>query len=179
VLAFSDMVRRVLPLDDVPVPDAFAPVDPDAVKVFLDLEGVHERLARGRVVARKWGRPPSYTVMLANRGLFRATAARAVGGLRRHAGGEFGADWPWLLRLALLGDFVRVALPLVEKTYRPTSLSATWRHSLRQRAGVLAACHAEVARAGLPAREALALHGTLLFSAAQRQRWSLHKRSHP
>jgi glycosyltransferase involved in cell wall biosynthesis len=179
VLAFSDMVRRVVLPGDVAPGVGSAPVDPAAVKVFADLEGVHERLARGRVVARKWGRPPSYSVMLANRGLFRAAAARAIGGLRRHAGGEFGADWPWLLRLALLGDFVRVASPLVEKCYRPTSLSATWRHSLRQRAGLLAACHGEVARAGLPTREALALHRELLESAVRRQWWTLHKRFHP
>ena len=178
VLTFSDMVRRVVAPDDDAGAIAPAAPGPDDVKVYLDLEGVRERLARGRIVAAKWGRPPSYSVMLANRGVFRASAARAVGGLRRHAGGEFGADWPWLLALALRGDFVRVPSPLVEKTYRPTSLSATWRHSLRERAGVLLSCHREVARAALPLGEACALHRALLVGAARRQWWALHKRSH-
>jgi len=177
VLAFSDMVRRVVASGDEPPGRDHRPPAPDGVKVYLDLDGVRERLARGRIVAQKWGRPPSYSVMVANRGLFRASAARAVGGLRRHAGGEYGADWPWLLRLALIGEFVRVPLPLVEKSYRPTSLSATWRHSLRARAGVLLACHREVARAALPMREALALHQALLVGAARRQWWSLHRRA--
>jgi glycosyltransferase involved in cell wall biosynthesis len=130
VLAFSDMIRRVVEPGDSLDVQTPSPSALESVKVYLDLDGVNERVKRGVVVARKWGRPPSYAVMLANRGLFRASAAREIGGLHAHFAGEFGADWPWLLRLSLLGEFVRVPEALVEKSYRRTSLSATWRFSL-------------------------------------------------
>jgi glycosyltransferase involved in cell wall biosynthesis len=176
VLAFSDMIRRVVEPGtslDVQTP---SPPAPESVKVYLDLDGVHERVKRGVVVARKWGKPPSYAVMLANRGLFRASAAREIGGLRAHFAGEFGADWPWLLRLSMLGEFVRVPEALVEKSYRRTSLSATWRYSLWQRMGALTACMLETRKAGLPVAEELTIHGALLGYAAKRQWWALNKK---
>lgn len=178
VLAFSDMIRWVME-PGVPPEVRSTSSSPESVKTYLDLEGVHERVKRSVIVARKWGRPPSYAVMLANRGLFRAAAAREIGGLRAHFAGEFGADWPWLLRLSMLGDFVRVPEALVEKSYRPTSLSATWRYSLWQRMGALTACMLETRRARLPLAEELAIQGALLKYAAKRQWWALHRKWHP
>ena len=165
VLAFSDMIRRVV---------AAGP-GPEDIKVYLDLEGVTDRLERGIRVARKWGKSPSYVVMLANRGLFRASAARQVGGLRRHIAGEFGADWPWLLHLSLLGEFVRVPEALVEKCYRPTSLSASWKYSFWQRLGALTACMTEIRRAKLPIAEELVIQRKLVECALKRQWWAIHK----
>jgi len=176
VLAFSDMIRRVIgrmPSHDA---DPGLTLSPSSIKVYLDLEGVHERVKRGVVVARKWGTPPSYTVMLANRGLFRANAAREIGGLRPHFAGEFGADWPWLLRLSMLGDFVRVPEALVEKSYRQTSLSATWRYSLWQRMGALTACMLATREARLPMAEELAIYRALIGSAVKRQWWAFNTR---
>jgi glycosyltransferase involved in cell wall biosynthesis len=163
-LAFADMIRRFPPGDRMT----------DDVQVYLYLEGVTARAERGVRVARKWGEPPSYLVTLANRGLFRAAAAREVGGLRRHIGGEFGADWPWLLRLALIGEFTRVPEPLIEKVYRAGSVSDRWKHTLRQRLGVLVLCMCETRRAKLSPAEELAVQRALLFYAAQRQWWHLH-----
>ena len=174
VLAFSDMIRRVVEPGACLDVQTTSP-SPESVKMFLDLDGVHERVRRGVVVARKWGKPPSYAVMLANRGLFRAGAARQVGGLRAHFAGEFGADWPWLLRLSLLGEFVRVPEALVEKSYRPTSLSATWRYSLWQRMGALTACVRETRNAGLPVAEEMTIHAALLGYAAKRQWWTINR----
>ena len=173
VLAFSDMIRRVV----AAVSESFLVADPapEDIKVYLDLEGVANRRERGIRVARKWGKPPSYIVMLANRGLFRATAARKVGGLRRHFAGEFGADWPWLLHLALLGEFVRVPEALIEKCYRPTTLSATWKFSLWQRLGALIACMRETRRARLPIAEELTVQRTLVEYALKRQWWAFRK----
>lgn len=166
VLAFSDMIRRV----------GTATPTPADIKVYLDLEGVTDRVERGIRVARKEGVPPSYAVTLANRGLFRASAARQVGGLRRHIAGEFGADWPWLMRLALLGEFVRVPEALIEKSYRPTSLSALWTFSAWQRFGALAACMREVRRAGLPITDELAVQQALIDAAVRRQWWRSRRR---
>lgn len=165
VLAFSDMIRRVVAAEP----------GSENIKVYLDLEGVTDRLERGVCVARKWGKAPSYVVMLANRGLFRASAARQVGGLRRHIAGEFGADWPWLLHLSLLGEFVRVPEALVEKCYRHTSLSASWKYSVWQRFGALTACMTEIRRAELPIAEELIIQGKLIEYALKRQWWAIHK----
>jgi glycosyltransferase involved in cell wall biosynthesis len=175
VLAFSDMIRRVVAAD--PAPDDIVAADPlpETIKVYLDLEGVTDRLERGVRVARKWGEPPSYIVMLTNRGLFRGSAARQVGGLRRHIAGEFGADWPWLLRLSLLGEFVRVPEALVEKCYRHTSRSASWKFSLWQRLGALIACMRETRRARLPIAEELVLQRVLVEYALKRQWWEIRK----
>jgi GT2 family glycosyltransferase len=177
VLAFSDMVRKVVAAH--PLRESFLAADPapENIKIYLDLEGVTDRLERGVRVARKWGKPPSYVVMLANRGLFRASAARKVGGLRRHFAGEFGADWPWLLHLSLLGEFVRVPQALVEKCYRPTTLSASWKFSVWQRLGVLISCMRETRRAKLPIAEELMIQRMLVEYALKRQWWEIHKRA--
>jgi glycosyltransferase involved in cell wall biosynthesis len=159
-VAFADMIRRF---------PSGGP--PDDVQIYSYLEGVTDRAERGVRVARKWGEPPSYMVTLANRGLFRADAARRIGGLRHHPGGEFGADWPWLLHLALLGEFVRVAEPLIEKHYRAGSVSARWKHSAWQRLGVLYSCMRETRRAGLPPREEARVQRALVEYALKRRWW--------
>jgi glycosyltransferase involved in cell wall biosynthesis len=166
VLAFSDMIRRGA---------AVGPVLDD-IKVYRDLEGITDRVERGVRVARRQGKRPSYLVTVANRGLFRASAARQVGGLRRHIAGEFGADWPWLLHLSLLGEFVRVPDALIEKRYRRTSLSATWKHSAWQWMGVFFACMREIRRAKLPMAEELIIHRELVGYPLKRQWWGIHAR---
>ena len=32
-----------------------------------------------------------------------------------HLAGEYKADWPWLLQLALLGEFIHIPEPLIRK----------------------------------------------------------------
>jgi len=130
VLSFSDLQWR-LSTDSSASPNLY---------VYRDLEGVSNRLERGLRAARRAGIPPSYLVTVAYRGLFRASAARQVGGLHRHMAGEYGADWPWLLHLSLLGEFVRIPEALIEKVYRPTSLSMRWKGTAWQHIGVAGAC---------------------------------------
>ncbi|MEO0681736.1 MAG: glycosyltransferase family 2 protein [Pseudomonadota bacterium] len=65
-----------------------------------------------------WGVP--------NRGLFRASAFRRAGGMRRHAAGAFFSDWAWLMRMAGEGVFVREARVLCRKRYMDTSVSMDW-----------------------------------------------------
>lgn len=165
MLSFSDMIRRTGTEDPVP----------EDTKIYIYLEGITDRVERGVRAARPMAEPPSYFIMLANRGLFRASAARQVGGLRHHLGGEYGADWPWLLRLAILGEFVRVPEPLIEKYYPPTSITANWKFSRRQRFGVLVACVRETRRANLPLKEELKIQRALIFYALQRQWWRFRK----
>src|SRR5262249_32380122 len=115
---------------------------PRAVLAFTDVEAdgrrwVHpsldalDRAERARRVLSRHGH-----WWVPYRGLFRVAAARQIGGMRRHIAGEFMADWPWLLELALLGEFVRVPEPLVHKVWLKRGLSLGWRHSAWQRLGV-------------------------------------------
>jgi len=119
---------------------------------YIELEGVHDRVERGRRLIWKQG-----AWWIPNRGLFRADAGQRIGGVHRHLGGEYSADWPWLLHLALLGEFVRVPEPLVRKDWREDGVSRSWRGTLRQKIGVSVSCMREVRRANLPLLEELTL----------------------
>jgi len=140
VLAFSDVLSR------------------DTVVSYRELEGTPDRVARARQIIRRQG-----LWWLPNRGLFRLSAARQIGGMRTHLAGEYQADWPWLLHLALLGEFVRVPEPLIRKTFRDDSLSAQWWRVRKpwQSAAVLLACAREVRRARPPLSEEIRLHKEL------------------
>ncbi len=111
---------------------AFSDVDSNLGPYSYDLlDGVndaYERAYRILCGGGPWWVP--------NRGLIRTSVARAAGGLRRHRAGEFSADWPWLLRLAILGAFVRVPEPLLVKHFRPTGLSTSWNYGIRRRIAV-------------------------------------------
>ena len=112
--------RAVLAFSDMTVAEVGG--EPEAA-VFTALEGRTNTLDRGFAMAK---RPDDWWVP--NRGLFRASAFRAVGGIRPNELGEYSADWTWLLALALRGEFVRVPEMLCEKFYKPGSLSKTWSH---------------------------------------------------
>lgn len=140
-------------------------------KSYTRLDGVTDRLVRARWMARQRG-----SWWIPNRGVFRARAARDIGGLRRHAAGEFSADWPWLLHMSLLGEFVRIPEPLCTKIYRPDSLSRSWKFSARSWAAVTFSAMASVRRAAIPTSEKIALHQTLARFLA-RHLWRTLRRS--
>jgi hypothetical protein len=117
---------------------------------------VTDRIERARRIARHRG-----SWWIPNRGVFRARAAEAIGGLRRHREGEFSADWPWLLEMSLLGGFARVPEILVTKIYVPGSLSRTWRFGARQWAAVAGSAMTAVSRRGLPLRDRLRLRAAI------------------
>jgi glycosyltransferase involved in cell wall biosynthesis len=165
--------------DDLPEPGyveqcvAALEADPAAVLAFSDirlvrqdgtveertytrLDGLANGVERARRLARLEG-----SWWIPNRGVFRADAAREIGGLRRHAAGEFSADWPWLLEMSLLGGFVRIPQRLVTKFYLPGSLSRSWRFGARQWAAVTVSAMKAVSRRRLPLRDQLRLHATL------------------
>jgi glycosyltransferase involved in cell wall biosynthesis len=84
-------------------------------------------LARGYSMVTK---PRGWSVP--NRGLFRAEAFHLIGGIKSHDEGEFSADWPWLLHMAILGEFVRVPEALCQKFFQKTSISRNWERSAGQ-----------------------------------------------
>jgi len=152
ILAFSDIIV----------------VHPDGSREensYRVLDGVADRAKRARLIARLKG-----DWWIPYRGVFRAPAARTIGGLRRHLAGEFSADWPWLLHMSLLGEFVRVPELLCTKIIRSQSLSRGWRFGARSWNAVTLSAIGAVSRARIPIREKLALHATLV-KLARRRRW--------
>ena len=123
---------------------------------YTRLEGVTSRVERAKWVLWRqdhWFAP--------NRGVFRSEAAERIGGLKRHLAGEFSADWPWLVHMALLGESIRVPEVLVEKYYQKASLSRTWNHGLRHQLGAALSCAREIHNAHLTAKESLRLYATI------------------
>jgi glycosyltransferase involved in cell wall biosynthesis len=135
---------------------------------YPNLDGVSDRAERARRLLSRQGH-----WWVPYRGLFRVAAARQIGGMRRHVAGEFMADWPWLLRLALLGEFARVPEPLVHKVWLKRGLSRSWRYSPWQRLGVTLACLHTIRQAGFPLVAELRLHRTTLLGPLRRRWWDL------
>lgn len=146
ILAFTDM-------------DTLFPDGTHVVNRSPDFAGAANRVERAsRIIRREqdWWTP--------HRGLFRRGAAERIGGLKRHLGGEFAADWPWLIGLALIGDFVRIPEILCHKRFKKESLSRTWRYAtLRWPCAGLSGAR-EVWRANIHAEEKLRLWGRIFVS---------------
>jgi glycosyltransferase involved in cell wall biosynthesis len=136
--------------------------------VYTALEGLADPVERAKRVlwiSENWWLP--------NRGIFRASAARRVGGFKSHWAGEYKADWPWALHMALLGEHVRVPEVLCRKYIKITSLSASWRRNRRTNAAVAWSCGREIRQSDLPRAAKVRLHLTLASVAAafMRQRY--------
>jgi glycosyltransferase involved in cell wall biosynthesis len=110
---------------------------------FLALEGRRTAFERASQIVR---RPSSWYIPY--HGLFRAGGKR-VPGLERHRMGEFAADWPWVLNMALIGHFVRVPEVLYRKRRRPTSLSFGWSYSQRNWLATATGCARVIRRSRL------------------------------
>lgn len=136
------------------------------------LDGLGGRLERARAVAQLRG-----SWWIPNRGVFRASAAHAIGGLRRHLAGEFSADWPWLLHMSLLGEFVRIPQVLCTKVYTRQSLSRGWTAGARPTIAVTLSALREVARAKAPGREKLVIGRDLLRYAGRSLRQAIGRKA--
>jgi glycosyltransferase involved in cell wall biosynthesis len=159
---------------------------PDAVLAFCDvdsnlgpfrydvLEGIGDRFERARRVLLQRG--PWW---VPNRGLMRVDAVQQLGGMRRHRAGEVAADLPWLLRLALLGSFVRVPAPLISKRFRDAGLSASWQKDTCRRLAVVLACLDVIRCAGFGRLRTLRLYAEAAVFALRREFWYLRHRSGP
>jgi glycosyltransferase involved in cell wall biosynthesis len=126
---------------------------------YTEVADVSDRFERARRIIHKTGH-----WWIPNRGLFRAQAVELTGGMRRHLGGEYSADWPWLLHLSLLGEFVRVAEPLVTKVFRDNGVSTQWNRNLSRlkSTAVIFACARVIRCTRLPFREEVRLQIELL-----------------
>lgn len=156
---------------------------PNAVLAFCDvssaigtfrydvLDGITEPFERARRVLMQRG--PWW---VPNRGLIRVSAVKTLGGMRRHLAGEFGADLPWLMRLALLGEFVRVPEALIVKAFRAEGVSARWRDDLWRRLAVELACLDVVRTAKLSGRCKLRLTFDAATFVARSELWRLKTR---
>jgi glycosyltransferase involved in cell wall biosynthesis len=155
VLAFSDMRSNL------------------GIESYSELEGVTDRFERAAKLLLSAG--PWWC---AHRGLFRADAAASVGGLRRHLGGEYGADWPWLVSLALQGAFVRVPEPLVFKNRRADGLNAKLIKSTSfwKRLSVRLACLRAFRHARPTASVSMRLHAMTLVPFARGEWWDLQRK---
>lgn len=155
--ALIDDPGAVLAFSDVEVRDERGRCE---IVRYADLDGVSGSVDRGRRLLshrRPW--------WVAYRALFRLHAARRVGGLRRHRGGEIAADWPFVVGLALQGECIRVPEVLYRKQYRSTSLSRQWRFGNLPWVAAFLSCGRVVAGAELPVAERLALLATLACGA--------------
>ena len=154
--------------------NVFADMSSDrGIEAYCELEGVTDRFDRASRLLT-----PSGPWWCPNRGLFRADVATQIGGLRRHMGGEFGADWPWLMSLALRGEFVRVPEPLIFKNRRPEGLNAQFIKSATfwKRLSVRLACLREIRRARPPLVTSAQLHMRSLVSFAREERWLVQRK---
>jgi glycosyltransferase involved in cell wall biosynthesis len=141
--------QAVLAYSDVDVTD----LDGSHVHwVYTALDGAASRAERGYRVATGQG-----CWWVPNRGVFRLAPARTIGGVKVHGAGDFAADWPWLFRLSLLGEFVRAPQTLCFKFYKPGSLSKSWVQSPHQHFEVGAAILRELWNSELTSREKLSL----------------------
>lgn len=121
--------------------------------VFDSCDGVTRPADRAeRIVAR---RGPWWVCY---RSVVRMTAFREIGGLTTNWRGEFSADMPWVLRLAIAGELVRVPRVLYTKHRRPTSVSRLWSYGVLDRLAVLLSCWKAVAGSRLSTVSALPVY---------------------
>ena len=133
------------------------------IRSFTELDAVTSAYERGRRLVLRQGR-----WWVAFRCLFRADAARHLGGMRTHPAGDFCSDFTWLLGLALLGEFVRVPEVLMTKRHQKDGVSARWHYTLWERLGLLWGCLGELRRSPLPASQRWRLQTLAVTSAAFR-----------
>lgn len=95
------------------------------------------------------------------RGVFRSSVYKEIGGLRVHRGGEFSADLPWVLRLAMAGGLVRVPRVLYHKHRKPSSLAKSWKYGTKNRLAVLCACGRAVSESRLSVKQRLPVYRAL------------------
>lgn len=160
ILAFSDM--------------EFIDLSGDVqIQTYVELEGVEHRIRRAHRMLRQRGH-----WWIPYRGIFRATAVKHIGGLKTNLAGEFAADWPWLVHMSILGEFVRVPEVLYKRVESKKSLSRIWDYTVRAWIAAILACGREIYRSRLSIFEKILLHVSLASACLRwgRQGLMFHKR---
>jgi len=106
------------------------------------------------------------------RGVFRTEVYRYTGGLREHMRGEFLADYHWILKLALHGQFLRIPETLYTKYKTVGSITTTWDgRNLLTRASAYASCFQAVAASKLHGMATLQICCRIAYLIAVRLLW--------
>jgi Glycosyl transferase family 2 len=124
--------------------------------VYTEIEGLRDPVERATRVLWMMG-----DWWVPHRGLFRSSAAAAIGGLKRNWAGEFSADWPWQVHMSLLGEIVRVPTVRCVKNVRPGSVATVWDRTSRTRLAAALSCAGEIHRSPLKSRDKLRLYLTV------------------
>jgi glycosyltransferase involved in cell wall biosynthesis len=120
---------------------------------YSQLDGVKSNFVRAALVLLELGQ-----WWIPYRGVIQASTLVGSPGLQRNRAGEFAADWPWVLELALQGQFVRVQKTLCQKIYREGSLSRSRKHTLLNWIYTQQVCIDVIKRSQLAARYKLSLY---------------------
>lgn len=113
--------------------------------VYAELDGIQDPLQRAISIINQKG-----SWWVPNRGIFRASQIKKIGGLKLHDSGEFSADLPWLFHMSLYGEFVRIAETLCYKYYKTDSLSRSWTFNKKSKYDVIVSCMRELWIADIP-----------------------------
>jgi len=105
-------------------------------------------------------------------GLYRTEAVRSAGGLRKNLAGEFSADWPWLVRMALEGPFERVPDTLMTKRLHDSGVAAGWTFEPRRWYAAALSCGRLIGESTLPVGQKATLWKALLSFCIERKRES-------
>jgi len=97
------------------------------VRSYQEVCDINDPVERGLSIIKMQGLP-----WVANRGVFRSSVLKTVGGLRKNLAGEFSAAFPWVLGLALEGTFARIPKVLCHKTLHATGVSTRWKKTYRE-----------------------------------------------
>jgi glycosyltransferase involved in cell wall biosynthesis len=125
--------------------------------IYSELEGIESPLERAFKILNQKG-----CWWVPNRGVFRSSMVKKIGGLKLNDSGEFSADLPWLFHMSLYGEFVRIPETLCFKYYKPNSLSRSWKFDKKSKYDVIASCMRELWIAEIPTDTKLRIGGPLL-----------------
>ena len=97
------------------------------IRSYQEICDIDDPVERGLSILRMEGLP-----WVSNRGIYRSTVLKTVGGLRKNLAGEFSAAFPWVLGLALEGKFAHIPKVLCHKTVYATGVSTQWKKTYRE-----------------------------------------------
>lgn len=131
---------------------------------YLEGHAISDKMERLKtVLSKKW----DYWVFY--RGLIRTNTVQKILPLEKNLFGhrEYHSDWLWLVKIARMGEMIRVPGVSFTKYNQPTSYSRTWAYSAKNYLGVLATCSWIVWRFPMRLSQRLSLQFPLLDLAAR------------
>lgn len=192
--AIGSKYLMIFPHDDVVAPTYLERLileleaNPGSVVAFSDMEvirpGLESKvLVYDRLDAISRSKMRAVTVLdrkghwwVPYRGVFRTTVYKKTGGLRKHWRGEFVADFPWVMKLAIQGEFVRVPEILYTKHVREEGVSNQWNYDLLNWIAAYCSCFQVVFVSKMPIADSISLYYRIIQSFFARVRRFLNRR---